>query len=70
MLFSGAWGKMIHEKNLKQKSCETVPLKGQFQQIPEIRNPVAGFIRAKIWQFLPTLLKSISQGCLLINKIY
>ncbi len=26
MLFSGAWGKMIHEKNLKQKSRDTVPL--------------------------------------------
>ncbi len=28
MLLSGAWGKMIHEKNLKQKSRDTVPLKG------------------------------------------
>jgi hypothetical protein len=27
MLFKGAWGKMIHEKNLKQKSCDTVPLR-------------------------------------------
>ncbi len=27
MLFSGAWGKMIHEKNLKQKSRDTVPLR-------------------------------------------
>jgi hypothetical protein len=27
MLFSGAWGKMIHEKNLKQKSCDPVPSK-------------------------------------------
>jgi hypothetical protein len=26
MLFSGAWGKLIHEKNLKQKSRDTVPL--------------------------------------------
>ncbi len=26
MLFSGSWGKMIHEKNLKQKSLDTVPL--------------------------------------------
>ncbi len=26
MLFSGAWGKTIHEKNLKQKSCDTVSL--------------------------------------------
>jgi hypothetical protein len=26
VLFSGAWGKMIHEKKLKQKSCDTVPL--------------------------------------------
>jgi hypothetical protein len=26
LLFSGAWGKMIHEKNLKQKFCDTVPL--------------------------------------------
>ncbi len=26
MLFSGKWGKMIHEKNLKQKSRDTVPL--------------------------------------------
>jgi hypothetical protein len=26
VLFSGAWGKMIHEKNLKQKSRNTVPL--------------------------------------------
>jgi hypothetical protein len=25
-LFSGAWGKMIHEKNPKQKSCDTVLL--------------------------------------------
>ncbi len=28
MLLSGAWGKVIHEKNLKQKSHDTVPLKG------------------------------------------
>jgi hypothetical protein len=27
MLFSGAWRKTIHEKNLKQKSLDTVPLK-------------------------------------------
>jgi hypothetical protein len=27
MLFSGAWGKMIHEKNLKQKSRATIPLR-------------------------------------------
>jgi hypothetical protein len=27
MLFSGAQGKNIHEKNLKQKSRDTVPLK-------------------------------------------
>jgi hypothetical protein len=26
MLFSGAWGKMIHDKNLEQKSHDTVPL--------------------------------------------
>jgi hypothetical protein len=26
MLFSGAWGKVIHEKNLKQKSRDTIPL--------------------------------------------
>ncbi len=26
VLFSGAWEKMIHEKNLKQKSRDTVPL--------------------------------------------
>jgi hypothetical protein len=26
VLFSGAWEKMIHEKNLKQKSRNTVPL--------------------------------------------
>ncbi len=26
MLFSGAWGKVIHEKNLKQKSRDNVPL--------------------------------------------
>jgi hypothetical protein len=26
MLLSGAWGKVIHEKNLKQKSRDTVPL--------------------------------------------
>jgi hypothetical protein len=26
MLFSGAWGKMIYEKNQKQKICDTVPL--------------------------------------------
>ncbi len=41
MLFSGTWGKMIHEKTLSKKSCETVPLKEQFQKIPEIGNPVA-----------------------------
>jgi hypothetical protein len=28
MLFSGEWGKMIHEKNLKPKSCATVRLIG------------------------------------------
>jgi|LakMenEpi03Aug12_release.lakeMendotaPanAssembly.Ray.scaffolds.fasta_scaffold4886815_1 hypothetical protein len=27
MLFSGAWGKMIQEKNPEQKSSDTVPLK-------------------------------------------
>ncbi len=27
MFFSGAWGKMIHEKNLNQKSRDTAPLK-------------------------------------------
>jgi hypothetical protein len=26
MLLSGAWGKLIHEKNQKQKSRDTVPL--------------------------------------------
>jgi hypothetical protein len=26
MLLSEAWGKMISEKNQKQKSCDTVPL--------------------------------------------
>jgi hypothetical protein len=26
MLHSGAWRKIIHKKNLKQKSCDTVPL--------------------------------------------
>jgi hypothetical protein len=26
MLFLGAWGKMIHEINLKQKTRDTVPL--------------------------------------------
>jgi hypothetical protein len=25
MLFSAAWGKVIHEKNLKQKSRDTMP---------------------------------------------
>jgi hypothetical protein len=28
MLYEGAWGKMIHEINLKQKSFDTVPLSG------------------------------------------
>ncbi len=27
MLLSGAWGKMIHEKKLKEKTYDTVPLK-------------------------------------------
>jgi hypothetical protein len=26
MLFSGAWGKMMHEKNQSKKSSDTVPL--------------------------------------------
>jgi hypothetical protein len=26
MFFSGAWGKMIHEKKPKQKPSDTVPL--------------------------------------------
>ncbi len=26
MLLSEVWGKMIHEKTQKQKSCDTVPL--------------------------------------------
>jgi hypothetical protein len=26
LLYSRALGKMIHERNLKQKSCDTVPL--------------------------------------------
>jgi hypothetical protein len=29
MLFSGAWWKMIHEKNIKEKSHDTAPLRGQ-----------------------------------------
>jgi hypothetical protein len=34
MLFSVAWGKMINEKNLKQKTCDTVPLRdGQLNTI-------------------------------------
>ncbi len=32
MLFSGAWGKMFHEKNLQQSSGDTVPLMGQFKK--------------------------------------
>jgi hypothetical protein len=35
MLLSGAWGKVIHEKNLKQKSRDTVPLISDFL-CPEI----------------------------------
>ncbi len=37
MLFSGAWRKKIHEKNLKQKSRDTVPLTSQcvFGQVTE-----------------------------------
>jgi hypothetical protein len=36
---SGAWGKMIHEKNLKQKSCDTVPLTlCQSQLYPPVRD--------------------------------
>ena len=27
MVYSGAWGKLIHEKNRSQKSRDTVPLK-------------------------------------------
>ena len=27
MVYSGAWGKLIHEKNQKQKSHDTVPLR-------------------------------------------
>jgi hypothetical protein len=30
MLFSGAWGKMIHEKKLKQESRDTVPLNATY----------------------------------------
>jgi hypothetical protein len=26
VVYSGAWGKLIHGKNLKSKSCGTVPL--------------------------------------------
>jgi hypothetical protein len=34
MLFSGSMGKMIHEKNMKQKSGHTVPLnKSQVERI-------------------------------------
>jgi hypothetical protein len=32
-VYSGAWGKLIHEKNLKLKSCGTVPLKFRFEAI-------------------------------------
>jgi hypothetical protein len=31
ILFSGAWGKMIHEKILKQKFRDTVPLTAAFK---------------------------------------
>jgi hypothetical protein len=37
VLFSGAWGKMIHEKNLSKKSRDTVPLKGQCHKIFDFR---------------------------------
>jgi hypothetical protein len=35
MVYSGAWGKLIHEKNQKSKSRDTVPSKkkGQYQEI-------------------------------------
>ncbi len=44
MLLSGAWGKVIHEKNLKKKSRDTVPL-----------SPKAGkqiFLLVRKWQIL------------------
>ncbi len=34
MEYSGAGGKLIHEKNQKQKSRDTVPLKTNEQKIP------------------------------------
>jgi hypothetical protein len=30
MLFSGAWGKVIHEKNLKQKISGHCPFNGEW----------------------------------------
>jgi hypothetical protein len=47
LLFSGAWGKMIHEKNLKKKSRDTVPLNicGRIRRAPVIS--AASLQRAK-----------------------
>jgi hypothetical protein len=33
MLFSGAWGKMIHEKNLKQKILQHCPFNTSASEI-------------------------------------
>jgi hypothetical protein len=41
MLFSLAWGMMVHEKNLKQKFHDTAPLKIKYWQnlcMPEKRD--------------------------------
>jgi hypothetical protein len=35
-LFSGAWGKTIHEKNLKQKSRDTVPLTKTYKFVTDV----------------------------------
>jgi hypothetical protein len=36
MLYSGAWGKLIHKKTRSRKSCDTVPL-NTFHRFSEIR---------------------------------
>jgi hypothetical protein len=47
MLFSGAWGKVNHEKNLKQKISWHCPFKRVV--LKEFSNLLSNFIEAKFW---------------------
>jgi hypothetical protein len=55
MVYSGTWGKLIHEKTRSRKSCDTVPLKSQF---------------AEFFKFLFTVIRTNRPTILLVLKMF